>query len=33
MMEQLNLFEKDFGNYIGSLELKEENKNRLNKYF
>lgn len=29
MMEQLNLFEKDFGNYIGSLELKEENKNRL----
>ena len=29
MMEQLNLFEKDFGNYIGSLEIKEENKNRL----
>ncbi len=29
IMEQLNLFEKDFGNYIGSLELKEENKNRL----
>ena len=29
MMEQLNLFEKDFGNYIGSLELKEKNKNRL----
>ena len=29
MMEQLNSFEKDFGNYIGSLELKEENKNRL----
>lgn len=29
MMEQLNLFENDFGNYIGSLELKEENKNRL----
>lgn len=29
MMEQLNLFEKDFGNYIGSLELKEKNENRL----
>ena len=29
MMEQLNLFEKDFGNYIGSLELKGESKNRL----
>ena len=29
IMEQLNLFEKDFGNYIGSLEIKEENKNRL----
>ncbi len=29
MMEQLNLFEKDFGNYIESLELKEKNKNRL----
>lgn len=29
MMEQLNLFEKDFGNYIGSLELKEESKSRL----
>ena len=29
IMEQLNLFEKDFGNYIGSLELKGESKNRL----
>lgn len=29
MMEQLNLFEKDFGNYIGSLALKEKNKNGL----
>ena len=29
IMEQLNLFEKDFGNYIGSLELKGESKNKL----
>ena len=28
-LEQLNLFEKDFGNYIGSLELKEKNESKI----
>lgn len=29
ILEQLNLFEKDFGNYIGSLELKEKNESKI----